>query len=190
MPTPHNEFPIKKQGELDYACSLYCVLSAGIHLRVLPDDTGPGRVLNHSAVGRDLPKRLLGEGAREADVRRLAAAANLQLWRPNSPTIETLMCNDLSAGVWMALVWMRFDVPRRGRRHRGDTVTTGTALDDRHYVLVLEATRSRVVVADPHPWHEDVYAMTRRGFDRAWRRRGYRWAGWLARAHTRRLGHR
>lgn len=172
-------FTIKKQGEMDYACSLYCVLSAAIHLDVLPKDCGTAKVLAHPEVPRDLPQRLLTKGATETEVRCIAQGAGLLLQRQNNPTLDVLKNIGFDSHVWVALVWMTFDEPAGSARRGGDRLTTGTERDEKHYVLVLDVTSTRVVVADPHPWHRDVYSMTTAGFERAWTRREYRWAARL-----------
>ena len=173
-------FKIKKQGELDYACSLYCVLSAAMHLDALPKDCGTASVLTHPEVPRDLPQRLLTKGATETEVRCIAKGAGLLLRRQNKPTLDALKNIDLDSHVWLALVWMTFDDPAGGAPRGGDrVVATGTARDEQHYVLVLDVTQKKVVVADPHPYHQDVYEMTTAGFEKAWIRQGYRWAARL-----------
>ena len=175
-------FTIKKQGELDYACSLYCVLSAAIHLGAVPRNYGAANILAHRKVPRDLPRRLLTNGATESELRCLAVAAKLGMCRANLPTLDTLRDGALEHHhLWIVRVWMTFEAAEGGDQRGGDAVTTGTNLDEEHYVLVLDVTPDYVVVADPHPSHEDIYRMTIPGFERAWIRRGRRWAASLIR---------
>jgi hypothetical protein len=134
VPEHFKNFPIRKQGERDYACGLYCVVSAATHLSALHDrGDGLAHVLAHvdANISATLSKSLLTSGVSDRDVRLLAAAANLDVWRPQKAKLKDLTWNgEKRKHVWMALVRMRFDDPNR----------VVASYDDLHYVLVLEMT--------------------------------------------------
>jgi predicted double-glycine peptidase len=166
-------FTIRKQGEQDYACGLYCVVTAATYLGALDDDgNSVARVL--AQVDTNISNYLWTSGVSEKGVRKLAVAAKLGVWRPKKVTLENLASNE-GEHIWMALVRMEFDDPKH----------VVERYDDLHYVLVLEVTDTHVVVADPHPWHEDISVMQVSTFGAIWREaRGQGkppWAGCLYR---------
>jgi hypothetical protein len=172
-------FPIQRQGEHDYACGAYCVVSAAIHLGTVNDDAGGlGRVL------KNLPQRdaqqmahgLLTWGTTDGSIRQVANASGLRVRRWNGVTLGDLRWHDEEprSGIWMALVQMEFRDPRG----------VAPVYNGLHYVLVLEVTARYVILADPHPWHAAVYAMSLRDFATAWdaRRGRSKWARYLSRS--------
>ena len=175
VPATYKDFPLKKQGELDYACSLYCILSAAIRLKALPEDAGPATILAKPQIPQNLPKRLLTKGATEHEVRCLAASAGLQLQRQNDPNIDDLQNIHLDNHIWMALVWMSFVDPKGGSPAGGNRVIADIKGSEKHYVLILGSSPHYVTVADPHPRHQDVYRMAKTDFEQARMHQGYRW---------------
>jgi len=175
---------MQRQGKQDYACALYCIVSAAIYLGAQQDDGGGGaRTIANLGAGRAEPvsTALLTCGVGVNVVRELAVAAGLSLWRPNrrADRLDDFASRSDRPGdgtLWMALLMVSFEDP-----------VTGDASQDLHYVLVLEVTTDGVVVADPHPWRKPIYVMSRDDFLSAWevgrrRNRPPKWAGCLGRA--------
>lgn len=160
-------FRVAKQGDSDSACGLYCVLSAAQH--VFRDDHAAHKaaVLRRIARSTALSKAMFGSGVLPAHFRALAEAAGLAMWRPRNAGIATLA--DLTEeAVWVVQLRMRF---QRGEKPAsGDAVIPKTGeRGDRHYVVVLGVSRRHVTIADPHPWHEDVFELERKTFMSSWR---------------------
>lgn len=160
-------FRVNKQGDSDSACGLYCVLSAAQHL--CRDDFAARKaaVLRRIAGSAALSKAMFGSGVLPARFRALAEAAGLAVWWPRNAGLATF--TDVNDGsVWVARLRMLFQ--------RGETPASGDAVvpkireeGDRHYVLVLGVSRRHVTIADPHPWHEDIFELTRWTFLHSWR---------------------
>lgn len=160
-------FRVKKQGDSDSACGLYCVLTAAQH--VFRDDHAAHKdaVLRRIAGSTALSKAMFGSGVLPAHFRALAKAAGLVMWRPRNAGIATLadMTED---SIWVVQLRMLFQ--RGTAPASGDAVIPKAAgHGDRHYILVLGVSRRHVTIADPHPWHEDVFELTRTTFLRSWR---------------------
>lgn len=160
-------FRVNKQGDSDSACGLYCVLSAAQHL--FRDDFAARKaaVLRRIAGSTALSKAMFGSGVLPAHFRALAEAAGLAMWRPRNASVATLTDID-DESIWVARLRMLFQ--------RGETTASGDAVvskvrgeGNRHYVLVLGVSRRHVTIADPHPWHEDVFDLERGTFLRSWR---------------------
>lgn len=160
-------FRVTKQGDSDTACGLYCVLSAAQHVFRDSYDAHKAAVLRRIARSTALSKAMFGSGVLPAHFRALAEAAGLVVWRPRSAGIATVtdMTDD---SIWVVRLRMRFE--------RGNAPASGDAVvakagehGDRHYVLVLGVARRQVTIADPHPWHEDVFDLERGTFLRSWR---------------------
>jgi hypothetical protein len=170
-------FLIKKQGEQDYACGLYCIVSAATHLGTVVDDgSGVGSVLGN--LSAPISKRVMTVGVGDHGVRKLADAAGLAVWRPLRPGVDDLAWRDVGlehGSLWMVLIRTKFDDPKRIVK----------SYEDNHYVLVLDVARANVVVADPHPWKPAVHAVSKVAFERWWdaaRGPSRRWAGCLYRS--------
>jgi hypothetical protein len=160
-------FRVNKQGDSDSACGLYCVLSAARHVFLDDYDAHKAAVLRRIARSTALSKAMFGSGVLPAHFRALAEAAGLAMWRPRNAGIATLADIHEDA-IWIVSLRMRFE--------RGDTPASGDAVipkagerGDRHYVVVLGVSRRHVTIADPHPWHEDVFELERAAFLRSWR---------------------
>jgi hypothetical protein len=124
-------------------------------------------VLRRIAGSTALSKAMFGSGVLPVHFRALAEAAGLIMWRPRNASIATLTDMNDSL-VWVARLRMLFQ--------QGETPASGDAVvskargqGDRHYVLVLGVARRHVTIADPHPWHEDVFELTRGTFMTSWR---------------------
>lgn len=160
-------FRVNKQGDSDTACGLYCVLSAAQHVFRDNYDAHKAAVLQRIAGSTALSKAMFGSGVLPAHFRALTEAAGLVMWRPRNAGIATLA--DMNEdSIWIVRLRMRFE--------RGDTPASGDAVipnagerGDRHYVLILEVSRRHVTIADPHPWREDVFELTRGTFLHSWR---------------------
>ncbi len=159
---------VSQQGEDDYACGLHCIVTAARHLGAIPGTAGPQRFLTALAP-RDATRieaRLPAVGLFERDIRALAAAAGLGVYRPNTHDAGQFK---EPGWLWIAFVLMRFTAPN------------GSESDERHYLLVLDylAGDRALVVADPHPWNPRVYCVAFQEFESAWRAakaRGPPWA--------------
>lgn len=160
------DFPTKKQGELDSACGLYCLVSAGIWFGSVADDAnGAWHALTHlrGDWGRaSYAEHLLVRKGVELDrLAPLAKRLGLRVDAPGPATYDEILERfDPKKLLWIVMLKMGFKNPRR--------TTRGTARFDDHYVLVIEANERSVVLADPHPWHRDVYPMDRREFEVCW----------------------
>jgi hypothetical protein len=124
-------------------------------------------VLRRIARSPALSKAMFGSGVLPVHFRTLAEAAGLVVWQPRNVEFATLtdMTDD---AIWVARLRMRFQ--------RGEAPASGDAVvpkarqrGDRHYVLVLAVSRQNITIADPHPWHEDVYELELGTFMKSWR---------------------
>lgn len=187
IPTRWSSFRVQRQGEQDYACALYCVVSAAIHIGTIKNDGGGvARTINAVGLERSgaFSRALFTSGVTEKAVRQLAGAAGLQLWRPNKkgegPGLDDLgsrLDEPENETLWMVLLRVGFADP-----------ATGEIIPCLHYVLVLDVTPKGVVVADPHPARKPLYVMPKKEFLSAWdAARGPhrpRWAGCLGAPRT------
>ena len=194
MPRPnvgrHNAFPLKKQGEGDDCCGLYCLLSAAASFRDSNKDITLKDVFDKlpSSYRTRLAKQLLfSGGVVPPRLRALAEAMNLELRHLSQGSIDNIGRNYQSwldgNSIWMVLVLMRF-TEKAAAGHSVVPRTVDENGADLHYVLVLEATDSYVVLADPHPWHKDIYSLRMQHFKSVWgmasqQRQKPPWAGCL-----------
>jgi hypothetical protein len=160
-------FRVAKQGDSDSACGLYCVLSAAQHVFRDDYDAHKAAVLRRIARSTALSKAMFGSGVLPAHFRALAEAAGFAMWRPRNAGIATLA--DLTEeAIWVVQLRMRFQ--RGAAAASGDAVIPkASERGDRHYVVVLRISRRHVTIADPHPWHEDVFELERKMFMTSWR---------------------
>ena len=169
IPLRWRRLPVSKQGDDDYACGLHCIVTAARHLNAISSRSGPQRILK--ALARPhasrIQARLPAVGLFEKDIRVLAAAAGLAVYRPNGQEVAQFT---VPGWTWMAFVLVRFTAP------------TGTTSVERHYVLVLDllADDGAVVVADPHPWNPSVYCVALDDFESAWRAARAKKGPWAA----------
>lgn len=172
VPARWRSFEITKQGD-DYSCGLHCIAAAARHLDGVPARRDPVREVLKALSQRTRAgverKVATPNGLSERDLRSLAGAAGLGLYRPNGQGLDQFK---ESGWMWIALVRFTFTEPA-GRRD---------SYEAPHYVLVLDhdVDRGDLVLADPHPWKPNVYTMGLATFDVAWRsaRRGR--APWAA----------
>lgn len=174
------DFPIKKQGELDSACGLYCVVTAAIRFGIIGDDaTGAAHALAYLRDGAKedyATKLLVGWGVRPGHLLPLVNRMRLKIDPQGAMRYEQLLePYDSKRFLWVVMIKMAFEDPLR---------QTNVAPAD-HYVLVLEASKKAVIVADPHPWHDDIYSMRREKFENCWdQARPRRWGGRLMGANA------
>jgi hypothetical protein len=139
-------FRIFKQGELDYACGLYCLLSAARHLGTFPHDDPFPRWARAAGYG------VMKDGFRADRLAVLAAGVGLRFGRAVR-TVASLTAER----IWLTAAKLPFFAP------------SGVAYREDHYVLIVGRTPSgRLVLADPHPWNRDRYTLSERAFDRFW----------------------
>lgn len=165
---------VSKQGPDDMACGLHALTTAAWHLGTLPRAVGAMRLVKmlDPLVASRIRAQLPADGLFEKDLRLLAKAAGLSVYRPNSHDVAQFR----GAGwLWMAFVTVMFKDPHG---HTPDTA-------DGHYVLVLDhlSNEDALILADPHPWNPPVYCVATRAFDAAWRaaKKGAPWAAALHR---------
>jgi hypothetical protein len=148
---------VSKQGDDDYACGLFAVLTAAQHLGALDRRSGPAALLRKlpPAARARIEAQLPEVGLFEKDIRAVADAAGLAIYRPN--THDALQFRQ-PHWLWLAFVLVTFRSP-----------TDETSID-RHYVLVLDylSEHDAFVVADPHPWNPSVYCVQTAEFESAW----------------------
>jgi hypothetical protein len=90
VPTRWRRLRVSKQGDDDYACGLHCVVTAARHAGTIPRKAGPRRLLS-TLEPRDAARikaRVRDAGLFEQDVRALAKAAGLAVYRPNTHEVE------------------------------------------------------------------------------------------------------
>lgn len=171
-PRRFRDFPIKKQGELDSACGLYCIVSAAIWLRPdFQDDAGGAAGVVFGTPRRYATDLLVGEGLGPRRLARLAKRAGLQLRSSGTTTYEQLLEPfDVANSLWLVMLEQQFKDPR-GQ-------TKPVRISESHYVLILAANKEDVVVADPHPWHAPIRRMAKGEFMESWTRKAH-WAAQL-----------
>jgi hypothetical protein len=159
VPPALQQMRVAKQGDGDYACGLFALVTAAWKLRTTAAQAGASTLLSGLApadrarVAARLPKI----GLFEKDLRALANAAGLAMYRPNTHDLAQF-CEP--GWLWMALVLVRFTSPN------GEESCVY-----KHYVLVVEHLPGdgAFVVADPHPWNPSMYCVDEREFEAAWR---------------------
>lgn len=174
VPTALQQLRVAKQGDGDYACGLFALVTAARKLRTTSARAGAADLL----AGLDAADRVRVEarlpkvGLFEKDVRALARAAGMAVYRPNTHDVGQFR---EPGWLWMALVLVRFVPP-----------TGAESYVEKHYVLVLEhLPDERVfVVADPHPWSPPLYCVDEQEFDAAWRAAKSKGPPWAAALHT------
>jgi hypothetical protein len=174
VPESCESFRVSTQDQDDHACGLHCIVMAAHHLRTIPGRAGARWLIESLAAPQAsrVRGRLTKNGLKEQDIRALAAAAGLALYRPNKQKIAQFHEPDW---LWMACVRVQF-TPGNGSE---------PSYDANHYVLVLEhlADLSMFVLADPHPWNGGKYHVRVDEFEAAWRTaRPTPWAAHVYRA--------
>lgn len=158
VPPPWRSLRVSKQDDDDYACGLHCIATAARHFGTIAGAAGARRILKALAPphASRVQARLPAIGLFEKDLRALAAAARLAVYRPNTHDVSQFQ---EPGWLWMAFVLVKFTAPN------------GAESDERHYVLVLDhvAAEGVFVVADPHPWNPPVYCVGVGAFESAWR---------------------
>ena len=174
VPPRWSKLRVSQQGEDDYACGLHCIVTAARYLGSIQLGAGPRRLLGALAPGdaTRIDARLAAVGLFEKDVRALAAAVGLGVYRPNMHDAGQFK---EPGWLWMAFVLMRFAAP------------DGSESNERHYVLVLDylADHRALVVADPHPWNPPVYCVALQEFESAWRAARAKGPPWAAALYKR-----
>jgi hypothetical protein len=182
VPKPWRDFTVRQQGELDFACGPYCLINAAVGLGVLDDDAG-GLVTTLDNLRRADPEAFsevasvaLRVGTRETHLRRLGAAAGVNVKRVNTPTLDQMSHDPGHPAFHMALVRVDFSDPAKRAQYHGEPYPWA------HFVLVLDVKDDLVVVADPHPWRERLSAVPRSTFLAWWKAgRGAHRSPWAAR---------
>lgn len=148
---------VSKQGDDDYACGLHCIVTAARQLGAA-GGTKPSLILKKLTTPDEsrIKERLPTIGLFEKDLRALAVAAGLGLYRPNTHDASQFQ---QPGWLWMAFALVKFTAP------------TGAESDEGHYLLVLDhlADEGVLVIADPHPWNPSVYCVGLDDFESAWR---------------------
>lgn len=173
VPRRWRSLRVSKQGDDDYACGLHCIVTAARHLGAAGGTANPRRILKALASPHRsrIQARLPTIGLFEKDIRTLATAAGLSVYRPNTHDASQFQ---EPGWLWMAVALVKF------------TALPGAERDERHYVLVLDhlADEGVLVIADPHPWNPPVYCVGLDDFASAWRvakSKGPPWAAALYR---------
>jgi hypothetical protein len=163
VPPALQQMRVAKQGDGDYACGLFALVTAARKLGTTSARAGAINLLD----GLDAAARTRFE----KDVRALASAAGLAVYRPNTHDIAQFR---EPGWLWMALVLVRFAPP-------GDE----DSYVEKHYVLVVDhlPAKGAFVVADPHPWNPPVYCVGEREFEAAWRAAKTKGPPWAAALH-------
>lgn len=164
---------VAKQGDGDYACGLFALVTAARKLRTTSARASANALLANldAATRARVEARLPKVGLFEKDVRALAHAAGLAVYRPNTHDVAQFR---EPGWLWMALVLVRFVPP-----------TGAESYVEKHYVLVLEhlPDEHMFVVADPHPWNPPLYCVDEREFEVAWRAAKSKGPPWAAALH-------
>jgi hypothetical protein len=169
VPAHLADFTIRKQGEFDMACGLYCILSAAFHFKTrwsqklkgesyalhqalsrLRGDWNRARYSTELLGGLGLPTRRLDKLCAQVGVKLDAA--------PRSTYEQLVEPYDSERELWLALL------PAVPFPHSRSSKTEEWS----HYVLVLEANEHGLIIADPHPWRGDIYPMARAEFEACW----------------------
>ncbi|GAB4211268.1 MAG: hypothetical protein OHK0013_32810 [Sandaracinaceae bacterium] len=170
VPSVLQALRVARQGDGDYACGLFALITAARKLRATSARAGATVLLAglDAATRARIEARLPKVGHFEKDVRALAHAAGLAVYRPNTHDVAQFR---EPGWLWMALVLVQF-VPPSG----------GESYVEKHYVLVLEhIPDERVfVVADPHPWNPALYCVDEHEFEAAWRAAKTKGPPWAA----------
>jgi hypothetical protein len=173
VPSVLQQLRVAKQGDGDYACGLFALVTAARKLRTTSARASANALLASldGAARVRVAARLPKVGLFEKDVRALARAAGLAVYRPNTHDLAQFR---EPGWLWMALVLVRFVPP-----------TGAESYVEKHYVLVLEhLPDERVfVVADPHPWNPPLYCVDEREFEAAWRAAKTKGPPWAAALH-------
>ena len=175
VPSRWRSLQVSKQGD-DEASGLHCIVTAARQFCTIAGDTPSRRILKALAPSHAsrIQARLPAIGLYEKDVRALAAAAELSVYRPNTHDAAHFQ---EPGWLWMAFVLVKLTAP------------SGAESDQSHYVLVLDHVGADgvFVVADPHPWNPPVYCAGVSEFESAWRgakAKGPPWAASLYRRGT------
>lgn len=106
VPTALQQLRVAKQGDGDYACGLFALVTAARKLRTMSARAGAAVLLAglDAAARVRVEARLPKVGLFEKDVRALAHAAGLVVYRPN--THEVVQFRE-PGWLWMALVLVR-----------------------------------------------------------------------------------
>lgn len=170
VPPSLRDLAVAKQGAGDYACGLFALTTAARQLGAIRRRQGATALLARLAPAdrARIEARIPHLGLFEKDVRALAAAAGLSIYRPN--THDAAQFRE-PGWLWMALVLARFTHPSNGESHV-----------EKHYVLVLGHLQAEtaLIVADPHPWNPPVYAVDEKAFEAAWRAAKTKGPPWAA----------
>jgi hypothetical protein len=173
VPPALQQLRVAKQGDGDYACGLYALVTAARKLRTTTGRAGATTLLAglEPAARARIEARLPKVGLFEKDVRALAKAAGLAVYRPNTHDLAQFR---EPGWLWMALVLVQFAPPSGGESYV-----------EKHYVLVVDhlSDESVFVVADPHPWNPATYCVDEREFEAAWRAAKSKGPPWAAALH-------
>ena len=170
VPPALQQMRVAKQGDNDYACGLFALVTAARKLGTTSARAGVTTILGglEGTARARIEARLPKIGLFEKDLRALADAAGLAVYRPN--THDAAQFRE-PGWLWMALVLVRFTSPN------GEETYV-----QKHYVLVVEhlPTAGALVVADPHPWNPPVYCVGEHEFEVAWRAAKTKGPPWAA----------
>lgn len=170
VPRSLRAIEVDKQESDDFACGLFATTTAARQLRTIGQHQKAKELLADlkPADRARIEGRLTRGGLFEKDVRALAAAASLGVYRPN--THDAAQFRE-PGWLWMALVLTRCTDPG-----------TGETYVARHYVLVLKylKAKSALVIADPYPGNPSVYCVDEAMFEAAWRAAKTKGPPWAA----------
>jgi len=176
--SPARRVVMYRQGELDYACGLYCLAAAAAALGCVPqDDDQVQHIFSEKGLGiskaRHIARLVLTKHGLDLDeLKQIAPSIGLKLIVPDNQCLSQFEGQD---ELWIALIRCGFESP----------IGPDPAQEHNHYVLVLDVTYDQVIVADPHPWHERFYNIPKEEFEKQWRAAGeasrLRKAQWAAR---------
>jgi hypothetical protein len=169
VPSALQQLRVAKQDSGDYACGLFALVTAARKLRTTARAGATSLLAGlDTATRRRVEARLPKDGLLEKDVRALARAAGLAVYRPNTHDVAQFR---EPGWLWMALVLVRF-----AQSSRLDSYV------EKHYVLVVDHLPDEhvFVVADPHPWNPPLYCVDEPMFEAAWRAAKTKGPPWAA----------
>lgn len=161
-PSAYEVSPMLSSNFAPAGSALHVVHAAAVLLDLLPKTTTPADIIarvQNVAMRTRIEAALAKNGLVEKEVRALAEACGMHLWRPNTRGFDPHHPEPTEHGYWAALI--------------GDKT-------ERRYVLVLQHTADKLTILDPAG--PGVTSMTPKEFSVVWTaaaRKGVRWAGSL-----------
>lgn len=159
-------FPMRRQGELDGACGLYCILAVAAwwaDRKALEFDEAP--YLGAVPSARGFAKRLLGNDGPESGLdhkrrRRIAKACGLTLTPLDDRTRATILAHFTGCVGEPEPLIATLDMPFRDPLMRVEYDTPFC-----HSVVIVAVNDRGLVIADPHPWNERVSVWSWEAFE-------------------------